>query len=134
MTWLILLFHVSVLYQPEMPFYVLHPDTSPKLEFELFSVLNGVFLLFMDAWNMPMFFFLAGVNSYLSLQRYVIPNKYSNKDIDIIKFGPMAKYIQSLIMIRYFSDVILKNTEKNVFIAYLCPQSFYRFVIQYSLQ
>ena len=85
MTWLILLFHVSVLYQPEMTFYVLHPDTSPKLEFELFSVLNGVFLLFMDAWNMPMFFFLAGVNSYLSLQRYVIPNKYSNKDIDIIK-------------------------------------------------
>ena len=131
MTWLILLFHVSVLYQPEMPFYVLHPDTSPKLEFELFSVLNGVFLLFMDAWNMPMFFFLAGVNSYLSLQRYVIPNKYSNKDIDIIA---KAKHIQSIIMICYFSDVISKNTEKNVFIAYLYPQSFYRFVTQYSLQ
>ena len=63
MTWLILVFHVCLLYQPGIHFYVLHPETSPKFEVELFPALNGAFLLFMNAWNMPMIFFLAGVNS-----------------------------------------------------------------------
>merc|ERR1719334_1852607 len=50
-------------------FLVVHPDTSPHYDPRFFPMLSSLFHYFMDAWNMPLFFFLAGISAYLSLQR-----------------------------------------------------------------
>ena len=71
MTWLILLFHANMMFKPgPQGFLVVHPDTSPHYDPRFFPILSSLFHYFMDAWNMPLFFFLAGISAYLSLQRY----------------------------------------------------------------
>ena len=71
MTWLILVFHVNILYKPGLTFIVVHPDTSPQYDPRFLPILSRLFHSFMDAWNMPLFFFLAGISAYLSLERLV---------------------------------------------------------------
>ena len=57
LTWGILLYHVVLIYTPEVPYYVkILPET----------VTTGYlvplwFIISMNAWNMPMFFFLSGI-------------------------------------------------------------------------
>ena len=71
MTWLILLFHTNWMFQPGSTSFVVHPDTSPQYDPRFLPILSSLFQSFMNAWNMPLFFFLAGISAYLSLQRYV---------------------------------------------------------------
>ena len=57
LTWGILLYHTVLIYTPEVPYYVkILPET----------VTTGYlvplwFIISMNAWNMPMFFFLSGI-------------------------------------------------------------------------
>ena len=57
LTWGILLYHTVLIYTPDVPYYVkILPDT----------VTTGYlvplwFIISMNAWNMPMFFFLSGI-------------------------------------------------------------------------
>ena len=62
LTWCILLGHTVAAFSPGIPFYVKGYGWMPG--FNNFAV---SFLNFMNAWQMPMFFFLSGVSSYLAL-------------------------------------------------------------------
>ena len=69
-TWLILLYHVVIIYSPYLTYYVKDPDlptTDPGLDSPYFYAL--VYIIFNNTWNMPLFFFLSGVSSYFSLKR-----------------------------------------------------------------
>ena len=68
LTWGILLYHVVLIYAPYAAYYVrIIPDTEPnRLEWGSTSVpewhLAALwFIISMNAWNMPMFFFLSGI-------------------------------------------------------------------------
>ena len=69
-TWLILLYHVVIVYCPYIPYYVkdVNIPAEPGPDSGYFYAL--VYIIFNNAWNMPLFFFLAGVSSFLSLKRY----------------------------------------------------------------
>ena len=69
MTWLILLFHVACIYN-HGHWYVKDPDILHNSGPENFSFYATLFTSFMNAWNMPLFFFMSGVSSWLSLNRY----------------------------------------------------------------
>ena len=71
-TWLILLFHVVIVYCPYLPYYVKDPNVPDVAGPESVSYYALVFVIFMNAWNMPLFFFLSGVSSCLSLNRYEV--------------------------------------------------------------
>ena len=68
MTWLILLFHVGCVYN-HGTWYVKDPDIPITSDPESLSFYADLFTTFMNAWNMPLFFFMAGVSSWLSLNR-----------------------------------------------------------------
>ena len=58
LTWGILLYHVVLVYAPYAAYYVrIVPDTSVP-EWHLAALW---FIISMNAWNMPMFFFLSGI-------------------------------------------------------------------------
>ena len=70
MTWLILLFHVGCIYNHGIWYVKDHdiplgsvPDPASL------SFYADLFTSFMNAWNMPLFFFMAGVSSWLALNR-----------------------------------------------------------------
>ena len=68
MTWLILIFHAACVYN-QGPWYVKDPSISLTAGPESFTFYANWFTIFMDAWNMPLFFFMAGISSWLSLNR-----------------------------------------------------------------
>ena len=61
-----------IVYCPYLPYYVKDPNVPDEAGPESISYYALVFVIFMNAWNMPLFFFLAGVSSCLSLNRYEI--------------------------------------------------------------
>ena len=69
-TWLILLYHVVIIYCPYLAYYVKDPNLPPTPGPESPSFYALVYIVFMNTWNMPLFFFLSGVSSYFSLNRY----------------------------------------------------------------
>ena len=67
LTWGIFLFHTCLVYSPFSGYYVDFPeqlDTGPVKENEYHIISAGyiiqLFIKFMHAWNMPMFFYLSG--------------------------------------------------------------------------
>merc|ERR1719229_994668 len=68
LTWGILLYHVVLIYAPYAAYYVrIIPDTEPSRLGWATSVpewhLAALWFIFsMNAWNMPMFFFLSGIS------------------------------------------------------------------------
>ena len=71
LTWLILLFHAACVYSPYLPYYVKEPTIPSEPGPESLSWYALVFIIFMNAWNMPFFFFLSGVSTVFSLEKYV---------------------------------------------------------------
>merc|ERR1719412_2509398 len=76
LTWGIFLFHACLVYSPFSGYYVDFPeqlDTGPIKESEYHIISAGyiidIFITFMHAWNMPMFFYLSGLNAYFALFR-----------------------------------------------------------------
>ena len=72
LTWGILLYHVVLIYAPYAAYYVrIIPDTEPSRlgwatsvpEWHLAALW---FIISMNAWNMPMFFFLSGIRWIIS--------------------------------------------------------------------
>ena len=75
LTWGILLYHVVLIYAPYAAYYVrIIPDTEPSRlgwatsvpEWHLAALW---FIISMNAWNMPMFFFLSGIRWIISTQK-----------------------------------------------------------------
>ena len=57
LTWGILLYHTVLIYTPWIPYYVkIYPDYMAG-----WHGLSIWFIISMNAWNMPMFFFLSGI-------------------------------------------------------------------------
>ena len=57
LTWGILLYHTVLIYTPWIPYYVkIYPDYMDG-----WHGLSIWFIISMNAWNMPMFFFLSGI-------------------------------------------------------------------------
>ena len=70
LSWSILLYHTVLVYTPSLPYYVkIYP--SPPLN-PLYSVLWQYstlwFIVSMNSWNIPVFFFLSGVSAFYSLK------------------------------------------------------------------
>ena len=65
LTWGILLFHASAVYSPAAPYYVKSFGWST----DFFTYLSFTWLMFMDVWQMPMFFFLSGISAFYALYR-----------------------------------------------------------------
>ena len=82
-TWVVLLTHTVMAYTPIVASYypVMDPNL-PSVNINNITVLSEIdspddygfmiYLLFVNTWIMPIFFFLSGVNSYFSLKRYDI--------------------------------------------------------------
>ena len=69
LTWGILLFHTSVAYSNNGSWYISAPfDSSNDILFYLRWFLSG-WVVFMDVWQMPMFFFLSGISAFYALYR-----------------------------------------------------------------
>ena len=57
LTWGILLYHVTLIYTPYLSYYVrVIPEEVPSWHLAALW-----FVISMNAWNMPMFFFLSGI-------------------------------------------------------------------------
>ena len=57
LTWGILLYHVTLIYTPYLSYYVrVIPEQVPS-----WHLASLWFVISMNAWNMPMFFFLSGI-------------------------------------------------------------------------
>jgi len=65
LTWGILLFHTSLAYAPAAGYYVKSFGWSN----DFFTYLSLTWFLFMDVWQMPMFFFLSGISAFYALYR-----------------------------------------------------------------
>ena len=65
LTWGILLFHTAVVYAPAAGYYVKSFGWST----DVFTYLSLTWALFMDVWQMPMFFFLSGISAFYALYR-----------------------------------------------------------------
>ena len=65
LTWGILLYHTVLIYAPYLPYYVkIVPDQVKGWHF-----MTGWFIISMNAWNMPMFFFLSGISAFFGLKK-----------------------------------------------------------------
>ena len=64
LTWGILLFHTSVAYSSTSGWYISAASSNKVLR-----QLPGGLAIFMDVWQMPMFFFLSGVSAFHALKR-----------------------------------------------------------------
>ena len=65
LTWGILLFHTAAAYAPVTNYYVKSFGWSSNVSYYL----SITWVIFMDVWQMPMFFFLSGVSSFHALKR-----------------------------------------------------------------
>ena len=65
LTWGILLFHTAGAYAPLTGYYVKSFGWSS----DVFYYLSITWVIFMDVWQMPMFFFLSGVSAFHALRR-----------------------------------------------------------------
>lgn len=69
LTWLILLYHVTIIYTPYLHYYIKDPfyfsfkATVPAGEQAL------GFIVWMNAWNMPLFFLLSGMSIYYAMNK-----------------------------------------------------------------
>ena len=101
MTWLILVFHATMVYCPVLSYRVKDPNALNTAGTESASFYYLVFYHFMNAWNMPLFFFIAGVTSYLSLFRYLaykvfcflISFMYKTRSNDSLFFIDMTHFL-----------------------------------------
>jgi len=65
LTWGILLYHVVLIYTPYLSYYErIIPETVPSWHLSLLW-----FVISMNAWNMPMFFFLSGISAFFGLKK-----------------------------------------------------------------
>ena len=69
LTWIVLVYHVLIVYCPYLPYYVKDPSVPSNIEPDSPYVLLLACVIFIDTWIMPTFFFLSGVSSYYSLKR-----------------------------------------------------------------
>ena len=72
MTWTILHYHTVLFYTPMVSPYkdILDAPKNPRPDdASFYTVASG---LFVNSWAMNFFFFIAGVSSYLALNRYTI--------------------------------------------------------------
>ena len=65
LTWGILLFHTALAYAPAAGYYVKSFGWSN----DVFVYLSFTWTMFMDVWQMPMFFFLSGLSAFHALYR-----------------------------------------------------------------
>ena len=65
LTWGVLLFHTAAAYAPFTGYYVKSYGWSN----DLFYYLSITWVIFMDVWQMPMFFFLSGISAFHALFR-----------------------------------------------------------------
>ena len=65
LTWGILVYHCVLIYTPYFSYYVrVIPETIPA-----WYMASMWFIVSMNAWNMPMFFFLSGVSAFFGLKK-----------------------------------------------------------------
>ena len=65
LTWGILLYHAVLIYTPSLPYYLkLLPHKMEDWHWSSFW-----FVISMNAWNMPMFFFLSGISAFFGLKK-----------------------------------------------------------------
>ena len=58
LTWGILVYHTALIYGPYLTYYLrIIPDTGV----DSWTIIYVYFVTSMNAWNMPMFFFLSGI-------------------------------------------------------------------------
>ena len=58
LTWGILVYHTALIYGPYLSYYVrIIPDSG----LDSWTMIYFYFIISMNAWNMPMFFFLSGI-------------------------------------------------------------------------
>lgn len=68
LTWSILLYHTVLVYAPFLRYYVKAPATPYTVDtVGAGGIAALVFITWMNAWNMPLFFFLAGIASFHSM-------------------------------------------------------------------
>ena len=118
MTWLILVFHTNCMFKPGSTYFIVHPDSSPHYDPRFLPILSSLFQSFMNAWNMPLFFFLAGISAFLSLQRYV--DEFSFRYRIVMRFRnnrTKMHYFKRSKAIFSFSDEVWTSTNWNVCIA-----------------
>ena len=65
LTWGVLLFHTAGAYAPVTGYYVKSFGWSSNVSYYL----SITWVIFMDVWQMPMFFFLSGVSAFHALNR-----------------------------------------------------------------
>ena len=70
LTWGILLYHVCRVYSPRDNFVVKYPElNNGTIREDAYTIISAeyivqMFISFMHAWNMPMFFYLSGNGEY----------------------------------------------------------------------
>ena len=66
LTWGILLFHTALIYTPFVPYYLkIFPENIGFWQ----VYVTMWFMISMNVWNMPMFFFLSGVSAFFGLKK-----------------------------------------------------------------
>jgi len=65
LTWGILLYHTVLIYTPYLSYYV----RIIPLEIPNWHLIGLWFVITMNAWNMPMFFFLSGISAFFGLKK-----------------------------------------------------------------
>merc|ERR1712179_489868 len=73
LTWGILLVHVCLIYSPWILTPLTYPDKLEKpMKEDAYTIIPSIYIVemfigFMNAWPMPMFFYLSGLNTYYAL-------------------------------------------------------------------
>ena len=66
LTWGILVYHTALMYGPGLSYYVrIIPDSVQS-----WMLIYYVFIISMNVWNMPMFFFLSGIRNVNNRKEY----------------------------------------------------------------
>ena len=66
LTWGILLFHTALIYTPFVPYYLkIFPENIGFWQ----VYVTMWFMISMNVWNMPMFFFLSGISAFFALKK-----------------------------------------------------------------
>ena len=66
LTWGILMYHTVIIYAPYTSYYV---KIIPEMPAQPWHLLALWFIVSMNAWNMPMFFFLSGISAFFGLKK-----------------------------------------------------------------
>ena len=74
LTWGILVYHTALIYGPYLTYYVrIIPDSGV----DNWTVIYVYFVTSMNAWNMPMFFFLSGIRKgNIFVQQHFLQNSF----------------------------------------------------------